>query len=138
MNTGVLGFGLLRPFRRDGKSDFAAAGSEQLIRAVVGQILGTRAASEIAQGELPWRPEFGSKLYLLLHQKNNAVLQELARVYVSDALKQWEPRVVVKAVSVTREVVEGEDVLAIRVRYAVISQNVSGNQVFVDQTVMLR
>ena len=56
----------------------------------------------------------------------------------TDALKRWEPRVVVKSVSVTREVVEGEDVLAIRVRYAVISQNVAGNQVLVDQTVMVR
>jgi hypothetical protein len=36
-----LGFGLLRPFQRDLRSDFAAAGGERLIRSAVGQILGT-------------------------------------------------------------------------------------------------
>jgi hypothetical protein len=33
-----LGFGLTRPFQRDLRSDFAAAGGEQLIRSAVGQI----------------------------------------------------------------------------------------------------
>ena len=48
--------------------------------------------------ELPWRTEFGSLLHLLRHQRSAAVLEELARVYVVDALKRWEPRVVVTAV----------------------------------------
>ena len=93
-----LSFGLLRPFRRDQKADFAASGAEQVIRSAVGQILGTVGSSDFTQGELPWRTEFGSLLHLLRHQKNDRVLQELARVYVVDALKRWEPRVVVTAV----------------------------------------
>jgi uncharacterized protein len=92
-----LGFGLLRPFRRDQKADFAAAGGGALIRSAVGQILGTVGSSDFTQGELPWRTEFGSLLHLLRHQKNDRVLQELARVYVVDALKRWEPRVVMGA-----------------------------------------
>jgi len=140
MNDDVLGFGLLRPFRRDGKSDFAAAGGEQLVRSSVGQILGTRAESEVSEGELPWRPEFGSKLYLLRHQKNDAVLQELARVYVVDALQRWEPRVRVKTVQASRERQEGEDALVVTVRYSLIDRNVPGNQVFtpdIQQTVVV-
>ncbi len=135
-----LGFGLLRPFRRDQKADFAAAGAETVIRSAVGQILGTMGASDFTQGELPWRTEFGSLLHLLRHQKNDTVLQELARVYVVDALKRWEPRVVVTSVQATREQQDGENVLALRLRYNVISTNTPGNNVVlagVEQRIVL-
>jgi len=127
-----LGFGLLRPLRRDQKADFAAAGGEQLIRSAVGQILGTIGSSDATPGELPWRTDFGSLLYRLRHQKNDSVLQELARVYVVDALKRWEPRVVVSAVQVLREQHDGTDVLAIRVQYDVISTNTPNNNVILS------
>lgn len=138
MANEFLGFGLLRPFRRDRKADFAAAGGEALVRSAVGQILGTMASSDFTQGELPWRTEFGSLLHLLRHQKNDAVLQELARVHVADALKRWEPRVQLTSVQVTRERDGGENILAIRLRYNIISTNVPGNNVIVagvEQTV---
>ena len=127
-----LGFGLLRPFRRDLKADFAADGGERLIRSAVGQILGTMAGGDVTEGELPWRTEFGSLLHLLRHQRNDAILQELARVYVVDALKRWEPRVVVTAVRITREREAGDNVLAIRLRYNVIATNVPGSNVLVE------
>lgn len=135
-----LGFGLLRPFRRDLRSDFAAAGGADVIKSAVGQVLGTVGSSEFTQGELPCRTEFGSLLHLLRHQKNDRVLQELARVYVVDALKRWEPRVVVTSVKVAREQQDGQNVLAIRLRYNVISTNTPGNNVIlsgVEQTVTL-
>jgi hypothetical protein len=124
-----LGFGLVRPFRRDGRADFLATGGEALIRSAVGQILGTVGASEMTQGETPWRTEFGSLLHRLRHQKNDSVLQELARVYVVDALKRWEPRIIVTSVTVRREQKDGENVLAIRIRYDVVSTNTPGNSV---------
>src|ERR1041384_6618108 len=114
-----LGFGLVRPFRRDGRADFLAAGGEAVIRSAVGQILGTGGASEGKPGELPWRTDFGSLLHRLRHQRNDSVLQELARVYVVDALKRWEPRIIVTAVTVQREEHDGENVLAIQIRYDV-------------------
>jgi len=140
MSDDFLGYGPLRPFRRDRKADFAAAGGEALVRSAVGQILGTMAGSEHTQGELPWRTEFGSLLHLLRHQKNDAVLQELARVHVVDALKRWEPRVRVTSVKVTREQQDGENVLAIRLRYSIVSANTPGNNVIVaavEQTVFV-
>jgi uncharacterized protein len=139
MSNEFLGFGLLRPFRRDRKVDFAAGGGEALVRSAVGQILGTMAASDFTQGELPWRTEFGSLLHLLRHQKNDAVLQELARVHVADALKRWEPRIQLTSVQVTRERNRGENVLAIRLRYSIISANTPGNNVLlagVEQVVL--
>ena len=135
-----LGFGLVRPFQRDLRSDFAPAGAEHLIRSAVGQILGTVGSSDYTQGEVPWRTDFGSLLHVLRHQRNDHVLQELARVYIVDALKRWEPRVVVTAVQVASEQQDGENVLAIRLRYDVISTNTPGNNVIlsdIEQTVRM-
>jgi phage baseplate assembly protein W len=111
-----------------------------LLRSAVGQVLGTMAQSEVTQGELPWRTEFGSRLHLLRHHKNDAVLQELARAYVVEALKRWEPRIVVTSVNATREALEGTNVLTLRIRYNLISTNVPGNNVLLsglEQTVRI-
>ena len=135
-----LGFGLTRPFQRDGRADFAAGGGEQLVRSAVGQVLGTIGGSELTPGELPWRHDFGSLLHRLRQQKNDSVLQELGRIYVLEALKRWEPRVVVTQVRIGREQHDGENVLAIRLRYDLIATNTPGNNVLlsgVDQTVRL-
>ena len=135
-----LGFGLLRPLQRDQKADFAAAGGEQLIRSAVGQILGTIGSSDSTPGELPWRTDFGSLLHRLRHQKNDNLLQELARVYVVDALKRWEPRVVVTEVQLSREQHDGKNVLAIHLRYNVISTNTPESDVIlgaIEQRVLI-
>ena len=135
-----LGFGLIRPFQRDGRADFVAAGGEAAIRSAVGQILGTIGASDVTPGEVPWRTDFGSLLFRLRHQRNDSMLQELARVYVVDALQRWEPRIVVTAVALSRLRHDGENVLAIRIRYDVISTNAPGNNVLsagINQTVRI-
>ena len=135
----VQGFGILSPFQRDRKRDFAAGGGAALLRSAVEQILGTRASSDFVQGELPWRPEFGSLLFLLRHQKNDVALQELARVYVADALARWEPRIELRAVSVSRDGADGNR-LEIRLSYDVVQQNRAANQVVlegVEQTITL-
>jgi hypothetical protein len=132
MANPFLGRGVTRPFRRDRKQDFAFDEGEENVRAAVGQILGTAAASDFTDGEVPWNTAFGSLVHLLKHQKNDAVLQELARVHVADALKRWEPRVQLTSVQVTRERDRGENVLALRIRYNIISANVPGNNVLLD------
>lgn len=126
-----LGFGLLRPFRRDQKLDFASAGGVRLVQAAVGQVLGTRASSGTISGELPWRTEFGSKLHLLRHRANDDTTRELARIYIAEALLRWEPRIVVTGVEIVSEEVAGlgEVAIAIRVRFNVISRNTPGNAV---------
>lgn len=127
----LFGYGLLRPFRRDRKLDWAAAGGVRLVTACVGQVLGTRAASDFSQGELPWRTEFGSKLYLLRHAANDDTTRELARIYIAEALVRWEPRVRVTGVEIVSEEVEGlgEVALAIRVRFDLVDRNTAGNAV---------
>ncbi len=131
MMRDFLGRGLLAPFRRDRKSDFASGEAEVLIQSAVEQILGTQASSDFAQGELPWRPEFGSLLFVLRHQRNDTALQELAKVYVADALARWEPRIQLKAVRVSRA--PGSDnQLEIRLSYNIIQRNTANNQVILE------
>lgn len=82
---------LLIPFGRDKKRDFAVGSGEALLASKVRQALLTEGATPRSSGELPWRTNFGAGLALLRHQRNNAVLGELARVYVRDALARWLP-----------------------------------------------
>jgi phage baseplate assembly protein W len=56
--------------------------------------------------------------HLLRHQRYDPVLQELARVYVVDALKRREPRVVVTSVKSVARRQDGENVLAMQYKRA--------------------
>lgn len=88
--AGRLGIvGLLTPFVRNGISDFASGGGMALIRSEVEQILGTECTDGDIAGELPWRPEFGSRFYKLRHRNNDRVLEELARAYANEAVSRW-------------------------------------------------
>lgn len=88
--------GLLRPLRRDGVSSFATGSGEALDKSRLGQLLGTR------RGECAWRPEFGSRLHLLLHSRNDAVTAELARFYAMEAVEQWMPHIRITGARVER------------------------------------
>jgi uncharacterized protein len=46
---------------------------------------------------------FGAGLALLRHQRNDAALKELARVYMRDALKRWVPGVQLVALAVDQD-----------------------------------
>ncbi len=124
-----LGSGLVTPFRRDQKNDFANDSGLSVIKSCVAQALGVRADSGdgTVQGELPWRPEFGSRLYLLLHQRGR-ILGAFAEVYVREALARWEPRVVLTSIDTSFD--GGARALTIRITYDVISKNAPGNAVF--------
>ena len=106
--------GLLTPFRRDRKHDFASGSGEKLLRSKVIQALMTEGATPLSSGELPWRTNFGSALALLRHQRNDAVLKELARVCGRDALAMWVPSVRLVALEVVQE--EATSTIKLRVR----------------------
>lgn len=106
--------GLLAPFRRDKKRDFASGSGPDLLRAKVLQALLTEGAGPRSSGELPWRTSFGAGLHLLRHQRNDEVLAALARVYVRDALARWVPSAQLVALEVSRD--EASLLLRLRVR----------------------
>lgn len=131
-----LGKGLIRPFRRDQKNDFANGAGVDVIRATAGQILGTRCDGPTSDGEMAWRPEFGSRLFLLRHKPINATTRELARHYSQEALRRWEPRIVVTKAQVDRRAVDASDAqkrgLLVLVFFDLIDRNVSGNRVLLS------
>ena len=121
-----LGYGIVRPFQRDQKNDFANDGGLALVKACIGQVLGTRSSSQIMQGEIPWRPEFGSKFALLVHRKGPNSRQ-VAKAYAQEAVGRWEPRVAILDAlpefdSETRE-------MKARIAFELITENVPGNKV---------
>ncbi len=78
--------GLLTPFQRDRKRDFASGEGDDLLASKVEQVLATEGSTLRSVGELPWRTAFGTPLGVLRHQRNEVVLGELARIYIRDAL----------------------------------------------------
>lgn len=109
-----MSFGLLTPFQRDKKRDFASGSGDALLASKVRQALLTEGESARSSGELPWRTAFGSSISLLRHQSNDDVLRELARVYVRDALKRWVPSATLASLSV--EQLDTSVTIRIRVR----------------------
>lgn len=138
MDRPFLGRGIIRPFRRDLKSDIASASDLALVQSCIGQVLGTMANDgDRVQGELPWRPEFGSRVYKLKHRKG-ALLDAMAKAFIADALAQWEPRVILKATKATFDA--ASRTLTVRITYDIIDRNVPGNQVLygdIEQTITL-
>ena len=94
---------LLLPFRRDKKRHFAVGSREALLASKVRQPLLPQGATARSSGELPWRTNFGAGLALLRHQRNDAALKELARVYVRDALKRWVPGATLVSLAVEQD-----------------------------------
>jgi phage baseplate assembly protein W len=106
-----LGGGLIRPFRRVG-SDFNAGFGVAVIRANIGEVFG------IVPGTLPWRPELGSELHRLLHQRNTPGVRELARLYVEQALSRWEPRSRLTGIELLEKVGADDNEMVLRIACA--------------------
>lgn len=97
----LLGNGLDLPFRR-GARDFVAVRGPELVRARVRQIFSTRAAYGDYPGELPWRPDFGHKFWVLKHRNNTRALRAQASAFAREALR-WEKSVRVSGVEVEKD-----------------------------------
>lgn len=104
------GVGLFLPFQRDLKDDFANGAGDALYRAHVLQVAGTRAASDISDGELEWRADFGSRFHLLQQQRNTVALQGLAEFYAKEMFDNWLPDLRLRRVRAERFQVDGRDV----------------------------
>lgn len=79
-------------------------------------------------GERFFLPEFGSRLYLLLFEQNNAVFADLADFYIRDALAKWEKRIEVTNVKVN--IVEDGNTVPIEISYKVTKSNVYDSYIY--------
>jgi phage baseplate assembly protein W len=55
-------------------------------------------------GERVMLPNFGTPLRTLVFEQNDAVLEQAAKVMISEAITTWEPRVAITRIDVSRRV----------------------------------
>jgi len=126
MNNDYLGRGMafptwtdsfgtvLQSARIDAAGGFEEASGVRKIEESLRIILGTQ------YGEPVMRPEFGCNLKSLVFAPNNDATANLARHYVMEGLKRWEPRIAVLDVVVSRDLTERQTgILQISVHYKI-------------------
>ncbi len=96
MSSDFYGRGISFPLQL-GVAGILEADGVQKVEESIRMILGTQ------HGERLMRPRFGCNLTSLAFAPNDASTANLARYYVEDALKQWEPRIEVMDVDVQND-----------------------------------
>jgi len=96
---------------------------EQLIEESIRIILTT------SKGERVMRPDFGSDLKRLVYSPNNTATAGLAIFYVQQALKKWEPRIVLLEVDANADP-DNEASLLISIHYRIVATNNERNLVY--------
>lgn len=97
MNTDFYGTGIGYPLQIDTAGGIREAVGVQKVEASIRIILGTQ------YGERLMRPNFGCNLKSLAFAPNNETTASLARYYVTEGLRRWEPRINVLQVLVTND-----------------------------------
>ncbi len=118
-----LGQGWRFPPAVNGAGGIAMTVGEKDIEASIRVILAT------AKGERVMRPEFGSVIQDFVFSPNNATTHGLLAYHVTDALRQWEPRIEVTLVDVSADPDEPSQV-RIDIAYRVKATNDERNLVY--------
>ena len=118
-----LGVGCSFPLRLDTRGQLALVSGANDVREAIRIILLTD------KGERVLRPDFGSELYLLEFEPNDAATAGLARRYVMEALGQWEPRIEVLEVFAEPDPADAARLL-IEIEYRLVASNSEYNLVF--------
>jgi phage baseplate assembly protein W len=111
-----FGRGIVCPFQRDGKGDFANDSGMNLLKSDIGELLGIEGPSVNDPGELPWDPDRGSRVNSLRHRKlHTEMMRALAEQYTATPIRVYERRVRVGPVRVSPK---DERTLRIEVSFA--------------------
>jgi phage baseplate assembly protein W len=122
MNTDILGRGFAFPLQTNPSGGILEARHEEKIRQSICMIIGTQ------HGERLMRPTFGCNLRTLVFAPNNTGTANLARHYVEEGLRRWEPRIILDVVSVQNDL--QQDRLVIQVVYRIRATNQPQNLVY--------
>ena len=109
MSIDFYGSGITYPMQPGTSGGIRESKGVQKIEESIRIILGTQ------YGERLMRPRFGSNLKSLVFAPNNAATANLARYYVEEGLRQWEPRIDVFEVLVENDNLNG--MLLIEIHY---------------------
>ena len=122
MNTDILGKGFAFPLQRNSVGGIKGSAHALKIKESIQIILGTQ------HGERLMRPTFGCNLKRLAFAPNTAATANLARYYVEEALRIWEPRALIEEIAVQNDNTKAR--LLIQIRYRIKSTNEPGNLVY--------
>jgi hypothetical protein len=96
------GRGIVCPFQRDNKGDFANDAGLPLVRSNVGEAIGVIGPMGGEPGELPWRGEFGSRLHALRHRGlHSDLIRATAEEMTAGPIRNYVKDVLVTGVQVT-------------------------------------
>lgn len=116
-NVDQFGRGILCPFQRDGKGDFANGDGLPILRSDIGELLGILGPARAEPGEVPWRTDLGSRVVQLKHRGiHKEMTRATAELEVSGTLRKWEPRVVVGPTEITSGEL-GDTALSVRATF---------------------
>jgi phage baseplate assembly protein W len=118
-----LGSGWKFPPRLDNRGRIELVHQEDDVEEAIRMILLTR------KGERPMRPEFGCEIHDLVFAPNDAATAGLARRFVTESLKRWEPRIRVLNVHTAPDR-QNRERLMINIDYEVIVTQDRRNLVF--------
>ena len=97
-----FGHGIICPFQRDGKGDFANAGGRTCLKSDVAELLGIMGPTLAQPGELPWRTQTGSRLNALRHRgMHTDMIAATVGQYAGEAVRRDEKRIRVGPTTVT-------------------------------------
>lgn len=89
-----FGTGIITPFQRDAKSDFANASGMDLVKADVEQLVGIEGPTATEPGEVPWDPDRGTRISSLRHrQLYSEMTRALAEQYIRTPVQIYERRI---------------------------------------------
>jgi len=107
-----IGRGLAFPLQVDPRGGIALASGDRDIAQSIQIIL------ETAPGERAMRPTFGCRIHELVFAPQNANTWGLIRLYVQQALAQWEPRIEVREVEITTPP-DRPEVVMVEIKYQI-------------------
>ncbi len=97
MNTDILGKGFAYPLQVNSHGGIRATQHANKVKESIFIILGTQ------HGERVMRPTFGCNLRSLVFAPNTTATANLARHYVEEGLRTWEPRINIESVRVDND-----------------------------------
>lgn len=120
-NNNFLGEGVAFPFHIDKYNKIKTSQYEKNIEESIIIILSTKL------GERLMRPGFGCRIHQLLFSPNTIDTHNLAIFYVTEALEQWEHRIILKSVDVVNQ---SETSINISIDYQIEESNSFYNLVY--------
>lgn len=112
-NREFIGQGLNWPLQLNAQGGVAMAQGQAEIEQSIRIIL------ETIPGERVMRPEFGCRVWELMFAPRNAATEAQLIEFVQEALRMWEPRVVVTSVDIVRNTSYDDSVILTDIRYQI-------------------